>query len=208
MASYRTSQLTKDRIYKSALLLFAEHGYAATSLTDIAKAAGVSTGTLYRYYPSKGDLLMRIGRKSVDHLDEFARNLPESMPLVEKLAAVLEEDLKGVLLRLLSDDGSFGELTPAKRELVLAYRAEVYMSLERLAQEREVRHRLCAVYQYLIKEAQEAGECDPKLDVDVASQLVESVYFQELDRTIDDPQRNYQSFIRRKLSIILAGYLS
>lgn len=207
MASYRTSQLTKDRIYRCALHLFSEKGYAATSLADIAKEAGVSTGTLYRYYPNKGDLLMRIGSKSVDHLDEFARALPASMPLDEKLAAVLEEDLRGVLLRLLNSDGSFNELTPNKRELVLAYRAEVYASLNRLSQEMDVRRRLNALYGSLIADAQHTGECDTNLDVEAASQLVESIYFQELDRTIDDPQRDHQAFIRLKLSIVLAGHL-
>ena len=37
----------------AALELFVEHGYAATRLEDVARAAGVSKGTLYLYFDSK-----------------------------------------------------------------------------------------------------------------------------------------------------------
>jgi AcrR family transcriptional regulator len=43
----------RDRLYETALELIAARGYAATTLRDIAKAAGVSVGLLYRYFPSK-----------------------------------------------------------------------------------------------------------------------------------------------------------
>ncbi|MBE9156156.1 TetR/AcrR family transcriptional regulator [Nodosilinea sp. LEGE 06152] len=51
--------------YRKALLeqcfdLFAEHGYASLTTRQIAKALGVSTGTLYYYFPSKEDLFMQL----------------------------------------------------------------------------------------------------------------------------------------------------
>lgn len=43
----------RDRLYATALELIAARGYAATTLRDVAAAAGVSVGLLYRYFPSK-----------------------------------------------------------------------------------------------------------------------------------------------------------
>jgi AcrR family transcriptional regulator len=43
----------RDRLYGTAIRLIAERGYEATTLRDIARAAEVSVGLLYRYFPSK-----------------------------------------------------------------------------------------------------------------------------------------------------------
>ena len=47
------SAATKARLYATAMQLIGTRGYEATTLRDIADAAGVSVGLLYRYYPSK-----------------------------------------------------------------------------------------------------------------------------------------------------------
>ncbi len=47
-------------IVESARREFAERGYAATSIRDIARAAGMSLSALYHYYPSKQHLLYAI----------------------------------------------------------------------------------------------------------------------------------------------------
>jgi AcrR family transcriptional regulator len=58
---------TKSVIIEAANDQFHENGYAAASISAIAKNAGVSTKTLYRLFPTKGDLFAsmisdRIGR--------------------------------------------------------------------------------------------------------------------------------------------------
>ncbi|MEO0961255.1 MAG: TetR/AcrR family transcriptional regulator [Pseudomonadota bacterium] len=47
----------QERILTAALELFARRGYQATAVPDIASAAGVATGTIYRYFDTKDDLL-------------------------------------------------------------------------------------------------------------------------------------------------------
>jgi AcrR family transcriptional regulator len=47
----------KHRIETVALRLFAQQGVAETSVRDIASAAGVSDGALYRHFPSKDELV-------------------------------------------------------------------------------------------------------------------------------------------------------
>jgi AcrR family transcriptional regulator len=54
-----------ERILAAATKLFAERGYAATT-TDIARAAGIGTGSLFLYVPSKEHLLVAVFRKEMD----------------------------------------------------------------------------------------------------------------------------------------------
>lgn len=46
-------QKTRDLILATALHLFAERGYFATSVHDIRRAAGLSTGSIYHHFDSK-----------------------------------------------------------------------------------------------------------------------------------------------------------
>ncbi|MCS7089481.1 MAG: TetR family transcriptional regulator [Verrucomicrobiota bacterium] len=47
---------TRQRILRAALRCFAERGYAATAISDIARAAGVSKPALYYHFRDKADL--------------------------------------------------------------------------------------------------------------------------------------------------------
>lgn len=47
----------RDAILKAALHLFAQRGYYGTAVPDIAELAGVGTGTIYRYFENKEDLV-------------------------------------------------------------------------------------------------------------------------------------------------------
>lgn len=50
----------KAKVMQVATDLFVQHGYAATSLVDIAKAAGVATRTLYQHFGDKEAIFMEV----------------------------------------------------------------------------------------------------------------------------------------------------
>jgi len=56
----RRAQLTRDEILRAARRLFAERGYARTSVREIAKAAGVSAQTVYDSVGSKQALVSQL----------------------------------------------------------------------------------------------------------------------------------------------------
>jgi AcrR family transcriptional regulator len=56
---------TRERIYQAALGLFAERGFAATTVEDITDAADVGKGTFFNYFPSKEHVLGRFGESRV-----------------------------------------------------------------------------------------------------------------------------------------------
>ena len=47
----------KTVIMEASLKLFTERGFYGTSTAQISKEAGVATGTLFNYFPTKEDLL-------------------------------------------------------------------------------------------------------------------------------------------------------
>ncbi|MFF4771317.1 TetR/AcrR family transcriptional regulator [Microtetraspora fusca] len=66
---------TGERVERAALELFAEKGFAATGIREIAERAGVSSGALYHYMGTKEDLLAQVmnrGNARLLHLAEAA----------------------------------------------------------------------------------------------------------------------------------------
>jgi AcrR family transcriptional regulator len=53
----RKKRETRDALTRAAFELFVERGYDETTLAEIADAAGVSTRTIFAYFPSKEDIL-------------------------------------------------------------------------------------------------------------------------------------------------------
>ena len=64
---------TKERILWTALKLFAENGYEAVSVSDIAGALGITKGALYRHYRNKrdifGSIVARMERRDAKQAD-------------------------------------------------------------------------------------------------------------------------------------------
>jgi len=62
------SGITGPKVRKSALRLFAKHGYAAVSMRKIAADVGVQAGALYNYTPDKQSLLFDLMKSHMDEL--------------------------------------------------------------------------------------------------------------------------------------------
>lgn len=67
---------TRHRILTAARELVQEGGYAAAQVAAVAERAAVGTGTVYRYFPSKGELFAEVFREAsqreVDRMAEAA----------------------------------------------------------------------------------------------------------------------------------------
>ena len=55
-----TKKNTKDRIINAAVQVFAQKGYAGSTVADIAAAAQIGKGTIYQYFASKEDLFFAV----------------------------------------------------------------------------------------------------------------------------------------------------
>jgi len=95
MAEPRFQRRKEDRpaeITEAALAAFAEKGYAATRVDEVARRAGVSKGLLYLYFKTKEDLFKAVIRSFLSpRIDALIKNIEET-----ELSA--EEFLRGPFL--------------------------------------------------------------------------------------------------------------
>jgi AcrR family transcriptional regulator len=108
--SARAEQRRQD-IVEAAFDLFAERGYHATGIAEIAKRLQMSHGTFYRYFENKRDILDVVvtaaaarveDAVSGEHAAGAATSLPEYRALAERTAAGL--------FGLLDDDPRVGRI--------------------------------------------------------------------------------------------------
>jgi AcrR family transcriptional regulator len=93
--AYRPTERTRaraaaarERIVAAALDQLAEGGYASASMAAVARRAGVATGSVYRHFPSKGDLFAEVFRQaSQREVDVLVALGHRTLPVQERLAA-------------------------------------------------------------------------------------------------------------------------
>jgi AcrR family transcriptional regulator len=81
----RKKERTRQAISDAAIALFLSDGFDEVSVADIAAAAEVSKPTLFRYFPTKDDLVLD---RFADHLGELARVVDGRGPGETPLAAL------------------------------------------------------------------------------------------------------------------------
>jgi mycofactocin system transcriptional regulator len=81
----RPRTTSRDEVQRVALALFAEQGFEETTLDDVAAAVGVSRRTLFRYYPSKNDIVWGEFSEQLDGLRARLAAAAPDQPLMEVL---------------------------------------------------------------------------------------------------------------------------
>ncbi len=88
----RRKEARPGELLEAALELFAEKGFAATRLDNVASRAGVSKGTLYLYFDSKEELFKAVVRSGI------VRAIEEGEALVEQFKGSASELLRVFVL--------------------------------------------------------------------------------------------------------------
>jgi AcrR family transcriptional regulator len=70
----RKKQRTREQIVEAAMALFAERGYHATTIADIATAASVAPRTFFTYFPSKEAVVFHNLDRDLDSLASALRD--------------------------------------------------------------------------------------------------------------------------------------
>jgi AcrR family transcriptional regulator len=118
----------KNRIIETALMVFTERSYANVGMASIAEAARVSTGTLYRYFPSKELLFISVLDRVLYDMYNSARTRTVGTDIREAITVSTYEYLQA-FSRNRKVIGSAGELmasTPSVREMWWAMREQLH----------------------------------------------------------------------------------
>ena len=76
---------SRAELEQIALELFAERGFEATTVDDIAAAAGISRRTFFRYYPSKNDVVWGDFEVLLAAMEEWLAQTELDVPVLEAL---------------------------------------------------------------------------------------------------------------------------
>jgi AcrR family transcriptional regulator len=125
----RKKQRTRALIADAAARLFAERGYEAVAVVDVARAADVSEQTVYNYFPTKQDLVLDRDEQLRDRLTDLVRTRP---PGVSPAAAIRDEALSFVT--------ELRSLTPEQLRGGLGHLAAISPTIRRLSLEMTDRH--------------------------------------------------------------------
>lgn len=85
---------TEALIRETAARLIARHGYEAMSMRQLAAEVGVQAAALYRYFPTKEDLLFALMREHMEQLlASWAEAAPTGAPAPERLTAFVRNHI-------------------------------------------------------------------------------------------------------------------
>lgn len=137
-------------IVEAALAVFAERGFAAAKLDEIARRAGVSKGALYLYFETKEDIFRAVVAQAIAPNMQAIRAviaahpgpLPDLLRLVGQRVATLMETLPvgGVVKMVIAEAGNFPELARVWHDDLVAHVLGALTDAIRAAQARgEVR---------------------------------------------------------------------
>jgi TetR/AcrR family transcriptional regulator len=135
MARPRSAQYDTHRgqILEAAARVFAERGYTAATMNEVAAAAGVSKATLYHYYGDKHDLLEQVASSHVARLEALVAEVgAQALAPPEHLRALVTSFLHAYgnarhAHRVLTEDVKFLDreartrVTLAQRRVVAAF---------------------------------------------------------------------------------------
>lgn len=154
----------RARVIDSATKEFAKKGYHDTSIGSIADKAGISVGSIYKYFENKQDLFLTI--------------IDESISRVETLLLGLAKTDEDVMIKV---EKILREIISVSREdevLIKLYNSMTTINDKKLARQfaTEMEKITAEVYTEAIREGQENGEIRKDIDPGIAAFLIDDLF--------------------------------
>lgn len=125
----RNPEKRPDQVLAAALAEFRQRGFAGTRVDDIAARAGLSKGTLYRYFASKEAMLKALIQNSVEPIVAQMENFQstsnaEPLEIIEAMPALLvaalsNPDILSIPRLVVAEAGNFPEIAAYYRAAVI-----------------------------------------------------------------------------------------
>lgn len=187
----------RKQILGAAVKAFAEKGFHATRVSDVARRAGVAYGLIYHYFSSKDDLLESI---FADNWAIFLKVLAElreddSLPAVEKLSRVA-----GLMVDAL-------QVVPQTMQVIIqeVSRSARFVQPEKL----EAFQAAFDAIQAIIEQGQADEQIDPDIDGRVAAHMfmgaLETVCTGVILGHIDCSSPDASDSVKRTIARVLTG---
>lgn len=90
---------TREAIMDSALRLFAERGYDAVRIQDVARAAGVSRATFYNHFSEREEILGALFGRLLSTNGSADGSAPDALPPLQQITEVATDAVRRMLTR-------------------------------------------------------------------------------------------------------------
>lgn len=185
----------RERIFQAAMALFRQQGFREITATDIAKAAHVSRGTFFNYYPYKEAVLLEYGSLLLADLREEVRR---------RLAQ--KEDPMALLRFLFQRLAAF---TQAEKDLLLPLLYELLNPDPVRAKAAFLALPLGDLIAEVLKPLREKGVVRQDLSLERMGRTLADLYFLAALRwAAYTPNRDFGEEVEKSLSLALEGILA
>ncbi|MEK3782898.1 TetR/AcrR family transcriptional regulator [Paenibacillus sp. FSL R5-0810] len=92
----RIRQMAKANILEAAMDLFIRQGYHATSISDVARHAGISKGLMYNYFQGKEELLATMVTERIEAIAQVMQDAAALTEPIEQLKFIIGHAIDSV----------------------------------------------------------------------------------------------------------------
>jgi mycofactocin system transcriptional regulator len=184
---------SREELEETAFALFAARGFEATTVDEIAAAAGIGRRTFFRYFPSKNDIPWGAFERELERMRARLRAVPADVPVMDAIREALV-DFNRV-------DPAVVPLHRRRMELILRVPALFAHSTLRFTAWREVIAEFVAV-----RTGQRSGQLAPQ----AIAHAVLGVSVAAYEHWLDDPAADLGVLLdsaMRQLAGAFAGHL-
>ena len=179
MKKTEQARLTREKIFKAAGECFAQKGYSACSMQDIAEIAEVSKGALYGHFSSKEELFKLIIISEHERGAQRARIAADHGPYIDAIISFMRECIEDfgfpIDHRLWIEALAVASRDPEMRQ--------AFIQSEKIAR---------SFFKNLIQKGIQEGEIDASIDVDGVSILLFALGDGLIARIADDPEFDFR----------------
>jgi TetR/AcrR family fatty acid metabolism transcriptional regulator len=182
-----------ETILAAASRAFAEKGYETTSITEIARAADVSDGLIYKYFSNKRDLLEHVLRNFYERvIEDLGAKVARGKGFREQLYILISEHLSVFV---------------AERNLCRLFISEVRIASDyRGSAIQQLNRRYTSILVKMVEEAEASGEIPNKVDPRVVrDMLFGAIEHSAWRHTIGKRPLDVQTMARAITDIFLTG---
>jgi len=185
----------RGQIVRAAVKLFSEDGYYTTTIQQIAKQAGISTGLIYQYFRDKDDILF-LSLKMV--LDTYEREIPSQL-----------EGLTDPVERLCVSVWAYCQIVDRLREAtVLAYRSTKSLRADRRVLIKDAETRTNRLIEKCIKACVDGGTMREVNGYMLAYQLVMFAHSWALKHWVLSERFSLDKYIAEGIQLLVEPYLT
>lgn len=188
----RKKQETRNKIFTSAMKLFQEGGYDATTIDMIAEHADVARGTVFLHFPSKEAILAHWGQDSLAEITERR----EEWDLTELSAE--EKVMRLFKIALTANQESF--------DLVKIWVKSTLANPTAMIHERQSPVALRNLMSDILETEQEEGRLKQEIDPIIAGDMLENIYLHAMqDWVLSEGNWPVEEILTTKIHYLFNG---